>query len=215
MLCLFCGCVWSCMLLLVWERSVLLCLITHLPVLSLRFLRLWIAVLIICPTTQAVIALTFSNYILQPLFPSCVPTEGGLRLLAAICLREWWNKNEDYIAVGWGQCINSYKTRSSIVKPTLKDSFRYSEFKSSFVPLFLLPLLIKDGALLKDTLYNWLWTRLCKNYLAADSHRIRQMVFLLRLSRCFVKSEKINLRYKPVPGRNEKNEKWTHQAVKV
>lgn len=52
----------------------------------LRFLRLWIAVLVIYPTNQAVIALTFSNYVLQPLFPTCFPPEYGLRLLAAICL---------------------------------------------------------------------------------------------------------------------------------
>uniref|UniRef100_A0A3B3UWD0 Solute carrier family 7 member 8a n=1 Tax=Poecilia latipinna TaxID=48699 RepID=A0A3B3UWD0_9TELE len=50
------------------------------------FLRLWIAVLVIYPTNQAVIALTFSNYVLQPLFPTCFPPENGLRLLAAICL---------------------------------------------------------------------------------------------------------------------------------
>uniref|UniRef100_A0A8C2XDD6 Solute carrier family 7 member 8b n=1 Tax=Cyclopterus lumpus TaxID=8103 RepID=A0A8C2XDD6_CYCLU len=50
------------------------------------FLRLWIAVLVVSPTTQAVIALTFSNYILQPLFSSCLPPESSTRLLAAACL---------------------------------------------------------------------------------------------------------------------------------
>ncbi|KAG8455401.1 hypothetical protein GDO86_001553 [Hymenochirus boettgeri] len=50
------------------------------------FLRLWIAVLVIYPTNQAVIALTFSNYVLQPLFPTCFAPESGLRLLAAVCL---------------------------------------------------------------------------------------------------------------------------------
>lgn len=56
---------------------------------SFRFLRLWIAVLVIYPTNQAVIALTFSNYVLQPLFPTCFPPESGLRLLAGVCLCEW------------------------------------------------------------------------------------------------------------------------------
>ncbi|CAB1345366.1 unnamed protein product [Coregonus sp. 'balchen'] len=51
-----------------------------------KFLRLWIAVLVIYPTNQAVIALTFSNYVLQPLFPTCFPPENGLRLLAGVCL---------------------------------------------------------------------------------------------------------------------------------
>nr|XP_032659242.1 large neutral amino acids transporter small subunit 2 [Chelonoidis abingdonii] len=52
------------------------------------FLRLWIAVLVIYPTNQAVIALTFANYVLHPLFPTCLAPEGGLRVLAGVCLRE-------------------------------------------------------------------------------------------------------------------------------
>ncbi|XP_026884542.2 large neutral amino acids transporter small subunit 2 [Electrophorus electricus] len=50
------------------------------------FLRLWIAVLAMYPTNQAVVALTFSNYILHPLFPACGVPESGSRLLAALCL---------------------------------------------------------------------------------------------------------------------------------
>lgn len=55
---------------------------------SCSFLRLWMAVLVIYPTSQAVVALTFANYVLQPLFPSCLPPESSLRLLATVCLRE-------------------------------------------------------------------------------------------------------------------------------
>lgn len=69
------------------QGSVSIAVLAQVPFCSpFRFLRLWIAVLVIYPTNQAVIALTFSNYVLQPLFPTCFPPESGLRLLAAICL---------------------------------------------------------------------------------------------------------------------------------
>uniref|UniRef100_A0A672FSR0 Asc-type amino acid transporter 1-like n=1 Tax=Salarias fasciatus TaxID=181472 RepID=A0A672FSR0_SALFA len=50
------------------------------------FLLLWSAVLIMYPTTLAVIALTFSSYVLQPVFPNCVPPYMATRMLSATCL---------------------------------------------------------------------------------------------------------------------------------
>uniref|UniRef100_A0A8C2R7G1 Solute carrier family 7 member 10 n=1 Tax=Capra hircus TaxID=9925 RepID=A0A8C2R7G1_CAPHI len=38
------------------------------------FLLLWSAVLIMYPTSLAVISMTFSNYVLQPVFPNCIPS---------------------------------------------------------------------------------------------------------------------------------------------
>lgn len=57
-------------------------------VLLSRFLLLWSAVLIMYPTTLAVIALTFSNYVLQPVFPYCIPPFIATRMLSAICICE-------------------------------------------------------------------------------------------------------------------------------
>nr|CAD7440240.1 unnamed protein product [Timema bartmani] len=50
------------------------------------FLQLWVALLIIRPTTQAIVALTFAYYAAKPFFPDCHPPENAVRLLAAACL---------------------------------------------------------------------------------------------------------------------------------
>ncbi|XP_076333155.1 Y+L amino acid transporter 2-like [Tachypleus tridentatus] len=52
------------------------------------FLFLWVALLIIMPTGNAIAALTFANYILEPFYPHCTPPANCVRLIAAsvICL---------------------------------------------------------------------------------------------------------------------------------
>ena len=47
------------------------------------FLYLWSALLVIMPAGNAIIALTFANYILQPFYPECEPPYDAVRLLAA------------------------------------------------------------------------------------------------------------------------------------
>ncbi|KAF7279888.1 large neutral amino acids transporter small subunit 1 [Rhynchophorus ferrugineus] len=50
------------------------------------FIRLWIECLIVRPCSQAIVALTFSQYVLKPIFIECDPPDGAARLLAACCI---------------------------------------------------------------------------------------------------------------------------------
>ncbi|XP_075212238.1 juvenile hormone Inducible-21 [Lycorma delicatula] len=50
------------------------------------FLYLWIVLLVIRPTTQAIVALTFAQYAVKPFFPDCSPPSLAVSLLAAVCL---------------------------------------------------------------------------------------------------------------------------------
>ncbi|KAJ8248984.1 hypothetical protein GJAV_G00229900 [Gymnothorax javanicus] len=74
------------------------------------FLLLWSAVLIMYPTTLAVIALTFSNYVLQPIFPNCLPPYMATRMLSTTCILfltwvncssvRWATRIQDVFTVG-------------------------------------------------------------------------------------------------------------------
>ncbi|XP_044751921.1 large neutral amino acids transporter small subunit 1 isoform X2 [Coccinella septempunctata] len=50
------------------------------------FLMLWVSILIIRPTTQTIVALTFAEYAAKPFFPDCAPPANAIRFLAAVCL---------------------------------------------------------------------------------------------------------------------------------
>ncbi|KAF5288976.1 hypothetical protein FQA39_LY03855 [Lamprigera yunnana] len=50
------------------------------------FLYLWVALFILVPTGNAITAITFAQYILQPLWPSCLPPYEAVRLLAAVTM---------------------------------------------------------------------------------------------------------------------------------
>lgn len=52
----------------------------------LAFLYLWVFMLIIGPVGNAIAALTFANYVLEPFFPHCVVPQDAIRLIAAIIL---------------------------------------------------------------------------------------------------------------------------------
>ncbi|KAK0183469.1 hypothetical protein PV327_001507 [Microctonus hyperodae] len=50
------------------------------------FIRLWVECMIVRPCSQAIVALTFSIYVLKPFFPDCAPPADAARLLAAVCI---------------------------------------------------------------------------------------------------------------------------------
>ena len=50
------------------------------------FLRLWTECMIVRPCSAAVVALTFANYAIEPLFPECQQPALAVRLLAALSI---------------------------------------------------------------------------------------------------------------------------------
>lgn len=52
----------------------------------MAFIRLWIECMIVRPCSQAIVALTFSTYVMKPFFPDCQPPEDSARLLAVCCI---------------------------------------------------------------------------------------------------------------------------------
>lgn len=47
------------------------------------FLFMWVALIVIVPSGNAILSLTFSYYLLQPFWPECDPPDLAVRLISA------------------------------------------------------------------------------------------------------------------------------------
>lgn len=52
----------------------------------MAFMRLWIECMIVRPTSQAIVALTFALYALRPIYPDCEPPVVSIKFLAVVCI---------------------------------------------------------------------------------------------------------------------------------
>lgn len=52
----------------------------------LAFIRLWVECIIVRPTSQAIVSLTFALYALRPFYPDCEPPMISVKFLAVVCI---------------------------------------------------------------------------------------------------------------------------------
>jgi len=87
----------------------------------LSYLYLWVTMLIILPCSNAIAALTFANYVLQPFYQECSPPDHAVRLfaLAIILILVWINCH----SVDWSIRLQNSFTLTKVLALVLVITF--------------------------------------------------------------------------------------------